>query len=69
MQLSKMDEQLLELAALQVPWSRICGEFHRHYGGPGALARRLYELQEWGVLDVRNSSRNSQGSERPATRR
>jgi hypothetical protein len=65
-ELSETDEQLLELAALQVPWYMICGEFHRHYGGPGALARRLYELQGWGVLEVRSSSRN--GSEPSAQR-
>jgi hypothetical protein len=56
--LSEADEQLLEVGALQVPWYMICGEFHHHYGGPDALARRLYELQRCGLVEVRSSSRN-----------
>ena len=58
LELSETDEQLLELAVLQAPWYMICGEFHRHYGGAGALARRVYELQASGALEVRSSSRN-----------
>ena len=55
-ELSESDEQVLELAALQAPWYMICGEFHGTYGGPGALARRLYELQGWGLVEVRSSA-------------
>ena len=52
-ELNEIDEQILELGALQAPWYMICGEFHRQYGGPGVLARRLYELQGWGLVEVR----------------
>ena len=55
-QLDENDEQILELGALQAPWYMICGEFHRRFGGPGALARRLHELQHLGVLEVRCSA-------------
>ena len=55
-ELSESDEQILELGALQVPWSMVCGEFHRSYGGPGALARRLYELRDVGLVEVRRSA-------------
>jgi hypothetical protein len=54
-ELDENDEQILELAALQAPWYMICGEFHRRYGGPGALAWRLYELQNLGLVEVRSS--------------
>jgi hypothetical protein len=56
MELNDADKQILELAALQVPWYMICGDFHRTYGGPGALARRLYELQDGKLLEVRSSA-------------
>ena len=55
-ELSDADKQILETAALQVPWYMICGDFHRVYGGPGALARRLYEMQHEELLQVRSSS-------------
>lgn len=53
-ELNEIDEQILELGALQAPWYMICGEFHSSCGGPGALARRLYELQGAGLLEVRS---------------
>jgi hypothetical protein len=60
LELAESDEQILELAALQAPWYMICGEFHERYGGPGGLARRLYELQGWGLVEVRSSAPHSE---------
>ncbi len=51
--LDARDEELLELAAIQVPWYMVCGEFHTRYGSPGALARRLIELRRHGLVEVR----------------
>ena len=55
-ELSEYDEQILELGALQAPWYMICGEFHHRFGGPGALAQRLYELQDVELVEVRSSA-------------
>ena len=55
-ELDERDEEILELGALQAPWFMICGEFHRHFGGPGALAVRLYELQDRELLEIRCSA-------------
>ncbi len=55
-ELSETDKNLLELVTLQVPWYMVCGEFHRPFGSPGALARRLMELRDAGVLEVRGTS-------------
>lgn len=54
MELTKLDENLLELAALEVPWYMVCGEFHERYGSPGALARRLFELRDADLLTIRS---------------
>jgi len=51
-QLELIDEELLELAALESPWHMVCAEFHDGYGSPGALARRLFELESIGLLDI-----------------
>ena len=53
MDLSEYDKQLLELAALKVPWYMVCGEFHERYGSPGDLARRLFELRDAQLLVIR----------------
>ena len=53
---NELDEELLELIALQVPWYMVCGEFHQRYGSAGALARRLFELREAGLLEIRSRS-------------
>jgi len=50
--LSEIDKDLLELAVLTVPWYMVCGDFHRRYGSPGALAKRLIELREAGLLSI-----------------
>ena len=51
-ELSEHDQDLLELIVLKVPWYMVCGDFHRRYGSAGALARRLFELQEAGLLNI-----------------
>ena len=52
-ELSPVDEELLELTALEVPWQMVCGEFQRRYGSPGAVARRLFELESIGLLEIK----------------
>jgi len=61
MDLTELDKALLELLALEVPWSMVCGEFHERYGSPGALARRLFELYHAELLTIRSTG--SSGSE------
>ena len=51
--LSEVDKELLELTVLKVPWYMVCGDFHRRYGSAGALARRLFELSDAGLLSIR----------------
>lgn len=41
MELSKIDEDLLEFLALSEPWSMVCGEFSRRYQGVEKLVARL----------------------------
>ena len=41
MELSKVDEDLLEFLALSEPWSMVCGEFCRRYGAVDKLVARL----------------------------
>ena len=53
MELTELDLDLLEVAAMQVPWYMVCGEFHARYGSAGALVRRLFELREAGLLVIR----------------
>ena len=50
--LSEIDKELLELAVLTVPWYMVCRDFHRRYGSPGALAKRLIELSEAGFVSI-----------------
>ena len=52
--LDARDEELLELAALQVPWFMVCGELHARYGSAGLLARRLMEMVHEGLLELRS---------------
>ena len=40
-ELSKIDEDLLEFLALSEPWSMVCGEFSRRYQGVEKLVARL----------------------------
>jgi hypothetical protein len=54
--LEENDKNLLELATLQVPWYMVCGEFHRKYGSAHALAWRLMELREAGLIEVRGNN-------------
>ena len=56
MTLSETDAELLELAALTVPWHLVCGEFHQRYGSPRALAERLFELERTGLLTISRQS-------------
>lgn len=51
--LREIDKDLLELAVLTVPWYMVCGDFHRRYGSPGALAKRLLELSDAGLVNIR----------------
>ena len=51
-QLHPVDEELLEMAALESPWHMVCSEFQERYGSPGALARRLFELESIGLLAI-----------------
>ena len=53
MELSDLDLELLEVAAVQVPWYMVCGEFHERYGSPAELVRRLFEMREAGLLHIR----------------
>ncbi len=52
MDLAKVDEELLELAAVQVPWYMVCADFHELYGSADALVRRLFELRDAGLLAI-----------------
>ena len=56
MELTETDRELLELVTLQVPWYVVCGDFHRRFGSPGALARRIMELEYGGLLEVRETT-------------
>ena len=57
MQVSDVDLELLEVLTLQVPWYMICGEFADRYGGPGPLARRLFELAHADLIRIRDTAR------------
>jgi hypothetical protein len=59
MQLTEHDLGLLELAAVQVPWQMVCGEFHERFGSPGALALRLFEMRDAGLLIIRTAGAES----------
>lgn len=54
--LTDLDREVMELLALRVPWYMVCGEFHGRYGSPGALARRLFELHDAGLVEVRGKA-------------
>ena len=53
--LNEIDRELLELAVLKVPWYMVCGDFHHRYGSAGALARRLFELSDAGLVNIREN--------------
>lgn len=57
--LSEIDRELLELAVLKVPWYMVCGDFHHRYGSAGALARRLFELSDAGLITIREKTPGS----------
>ncbi len=54
--LSEIDKELLELAALKVPWYMVCGDFHRRYGSAGGLAKRLFELSDAGLVSIQEKT-------------
>ena len=54
MNLTELDKELLESLALELPWEIVCDEFQQRYGSPGALARRLCELQHVELLTIRS---------------
>lgn len=57
MELTEADLDLLELAAVQVPWYMVCGEFHERYGSVRALVHRLFQLRDAGLLEIRPKAR------------
>ena len=59
MVVSEVDEELLELAAVQVPWYMVCADFHAPYGSAEALVRRLFELREAGLLVIHAARRGA----------
>ncbi len=59
MDLASVDEDLLELAAVQVPWYMVCADFHEPYGSADALVRRLFELREAGLLTIHPARRGA----------
>ncbi len=52
MELSRIDKDLLQLVAIEVPWPMVCGEFHGRYGSVDELVRRLFELLGGGLLQI-----------------
>ena len=44
-ELREADKDLLELTALEVPWSMVCGDLHCAFGSVEALARRILLLE------------------------
>ncbi len=52
-ELREADKDLLELTALEVPWSMVCGDLHCAFGSVEALARRILLLEAEGLLEIR----------------
>jgi len=50
--LSAADKDLLELTALEVPWSMVCGELHDSFGSVAALAQRIACLADCQLLEI-----------------
>jgi len=52
MELSGTDKDLLQLLAIEVPWSMVCGEFHGQFATVEALVKRLFELRDAGLVQI-----------------
>ena len=56
MTLTELDKELLDLLALEVPWPMVCFDFHARFGSVAALARRLCELEQAGLVVLESST-------------
>ena len=68
MELSRIDKDLLQLVAIEVPWPMVCGEFHGSYGSVDELVRRLFELLGGGLVQIA-SVEDEESSPGPASLR
>ena len=55
LELSRIDKDLLQLVAIEVPWPMVCGEFYERYNSVDELVRRLFQLRDEGLLQISNN--------------